>query len=89
MGGGFFVWQSQRSESMSELALANVEALASGESVEMQDCSRALETGNCYDEETNEWRCIYNKRGRLSSSGRFHVCMPSCICVVMSVWNMC
>ena len=31
-----FVWQSQRSESLSDLALANIEALASGESVEMQ-----------------------------------------------------
>ena len=31
MGAGFFVWQSQRSESLSDLALANVEALASGE----------------------------------------------------------
>ncbi len=36
MGAGFFVWQSQRSESLSDLALANIEALASGESVEMQ-----------------------------------------------------
>lgn len=31
MGAGFFVWQSQHSEPMSELVLANVEALASGE----------------------------------------------------------
>ncbi len=31
MGAGFFVWQSQRSEPLSDLALANVEALASGE----------------------------------------------------------
>ena len=31
MGAGFFVWKSQRLESLSELALANVEALASGE----------------------------------------------------------
>lgn len=31
MGVGFFVWQSQRSESLSDLALANIEALASGE----------------------------------------------------------
>lgn len=46
MGPGFFVWQSQRSEPLSDLALANVEALASGESEGVKIPCRAA-TGEC------------------------------------------
>ena len=46
MGAGFFVWQSQHSEPMSELVLANIEALASGESEVVKIPCRAA-TGKC------------------------------------------
>ena len=46
MGAGFFVWQSQRSEPMSELALANVEALASGEIEGVDECESGCATDN-------------------------------------------
>lgn len=46
MGVGFFVWQSQRSEPLSKLALANVEALAIGEIDGFDKCESGCATDN-------------------------------------------
>lgn len=46
MGAGFFVWKSQRSEPLSDLALANVEALARGELEGWDDCEDGCSTKN-------------------------------------------
>lgn len=42
----------------SSLLLANIEALSETE-VEMQDCTRILVSGSCYNKETGEWCGMY------------------------------
>ena len=46
---GFNVYNAQKSDVLSDLALANVEALATDDEVQMQDCTRAKFSGNCVD----------------------------------------
>ena len=42
---------------MSDVAMANVEALANDETGS-GNCSKAIAWGNCYDNSTRMWRCL-------------------------------
>lgn len=59
---GYNVYLNQTKSNLSDLALANIEALADDKpEVEMQKCTRAVLTGNCYLKSDNTWHSIYVK----------------------------
>ncbi len=59
---GYNVYVSQTKSNLSDLALANIEALADDKpEVEMQKCTRADLTGNCYLKSDSTWHSIYVK----------------------------
>ena len=55
---GYNVYQSQKAEVMSDIAMENVEALANDECSGTGSCSRAISWGNCYNRSNDMWVCL-------------------------------
>lgn len=58
---GYNVYMNLMKDNLSDLALANIEALANDTEVEMQKCTRAVLTGNCYLKSDSSWHSLYVK----------------------------
>ena len=50
---GINVFNAQKTVTLSDIAMENVEALAQGET--SQTCTRAVAWANCYNKESNMW----------------------------------
>ena len=60
MIAGVNVYNAQEAEPMSDVAMANVEALASDESGTGR-CSKAIAWANCYNNSNGMWNCMIVK----------------------------